>query len=209
MRRCLSFEQNGAQIRPMGGPAATTALSGMSKTGSIAGIVEGSRSQSERDLVQMEAEREELLRSMDLRIQNLQQKASARCYDPDVSKITGFLIDLDGTMYQPGSLIPGASAFYDWLVSTGKPFVFLSNTGAKGSEGVAAKLASEPYKLSKPVRLVNAWTAAEAQLEYLCNALKPHAKVFAISGGSFWLNMLYCHLIINRCNTMRVSNYQY
>lgn len=33
-------------------------------------------------------------------------------YDPDTSGVDGFLIDLDGTMYQPGGLLNGASDFY-------------------------------------------------------------------------------------------------
>ena len=61
-------------------------------------------------------------------------------YDPDADQIDGFLIDLDGTMYQPGSLLNGAQEFHEWLRRTGKPYVFLSNTGAKGSTGVQKKL---------------------------------------------------------------------
>ena len=45
----------------------------------------------------------------------------------------GFLIDLDGTMYDPSGLLPGAREFYAWLLATGKQFVFLSNTGAKSA----------------------------------------------------------------------------
>ena len=33
-------------------------------------------------------------------------------YDPSTSGVDGFLIDLDGTMYQPGGLLHGASDFY-------------------------------------------------------------------------------------------------
>jgi hypothetical protein len=54
-----------------------------------------------------------------------------RRYEPDGSPIDGFLIDLDGTIYRPGMLIPGAQDFYAWLRATDTPFVLLSNTGAK------------------------------------------------------------------------------
>ena len=60
-------------------------------------------------------------------------------YDPATSGITGFLIDLDGTMYHPAGLLPGAAEFYSWLVASGTPHVFLSNTGAKNSSGVQRK----------------------------------------------------------------------
>ena len=64
-------------------------------------------------------------------------------YDPATSQITAFLIDLDGTFYEPGGLIPGARRFYQWLRQNKVPFVFLSNTGAKSSIDVIKKLSSE------------------------------------------------------------------
>ena len=94
-------------------------------------------------------------------------------------------------MYQPGSLLPGAREFYAWLRGTGKPFVLLSNTGAKGSLGVQKKLSSAPYTLEgPPLPLRNAYTAAEAQMEYLRHTIPSRAKVFVISGGDFWMNTL-------------------
>eukprot|EP00966_Prymnesium_polylepis_P121496 2807845-Prymnesium_polylepis.1 len=32
-----------------------------------------------------------------------------------MAQVTGFLIDLDGTMYDPAGLLPGAREFYAWL----------------------------------------------------------------------------------------------
>ena len=45
--------------------------------------------------------------------------ASARRFEAATSGCDGFLIDLDGTMYQPGGLLPGAREFYWWLVDSG------------------------------------------------------------------------------------------
>lgn len=98
--------------------------------------------------------------------------------------MSGFLIDLDGTMYDPSGLLPGATAFYQWLLDSGKQFVFLSNTGAKSSAAVQAKLASEKFKLhSLPIALDHVLTAAEAQVDYLLDAVPPHSKLLVISGG--------------------------
>ena len=47
--------------------------------------------------------------------------ASARWYESATSGCDGFLIDLDGTMYQPDGLLPGAREFYRWLVDSGTP----------------------------------------------------------------------------------------
>ena len=46
---------------------------------------------------------------------------STRPFEPATSDCDGFLIDLDGTMYQPGGLLPGAREFYRWLVDSGTP----------------------------------------------------------------------------------------
>ena len=172
------------------------------------------RSRSHPRLDELAKEREAMLEQMDAKIAAARAAADAAfaaeeeaaeqairavsfaghspaMYDAETSEVDGFLIDLDGTMYQPGSLLPGAQEFYGWLRETGKPFVFLSNTGAKGSQGVQSKLASAPYKLEgPPVRLTNAYTAAEAQMEYMSNTVPSGAKVFVISGASFWMNNL-------------------
>ena len=121
---------------------------------------------------------------------------SARRYDPSNSAITGFLIDLDGTVYRPNSLIAGACAFHEYLVSTGKQFVYLSNTGAKSSEAVRRKLRTPRYCLAAE-RLPegHVWTAAEAQIEFMADRIPEGAKVFVMSGGGdFWY-----HLLAQRC----------
>ena len=41
-------------------------------------------------------------------------------YDPSSAGVTGFLIDLDGTMYDPAGLLPGASAFDHWALAGGE-----------------------------------------------------------------------------------------
>lgn len=113
-------------------------------------------------------------------------------YDPRTSRIRAFLIDLDGTIYSHGALIPGARTFYKWLRASGMPYVFLSNTGAKGPEGTQARLATEPFKIdTEPVPLSNIWTAADAQADYMVRSLPPRSKLLVVSGGgSFWRTML-------------------
>ena len=122
-----------------------------------------------------------------------QRDGPTRRYDPTLSRITGFLIDLDGTVYRPNSLIAGACTFHEWLVSTGKQFVYLSNTGAKSSEAVRRKLRTPRYYLAAeklPPHCV--WTAADAQVEFMADHIPVGAKVFVVSGasGDFWLTLL-------------------
>ena len=107
-------------------------------------------------------------------------------YDPSSAGVTGFLIDLDGTMYDPAGLLPGASAFYHWLVASGAPHVFLSNTGAKNAASVQRKLASSHYRIAGPEHLVpldHILTASEAQCDYMLDNIPAGSKVLVISGG--------------------------
>ena len=132
------------------------------------------------------AEKAPLLRRMSQGATKELEAAMATQYDSATSGVTGFMIDLDGTMYDPAGLLPGAAAFYSWLVQSGTPFVFLSNTGAKNSSKVQAKFGSAPYMLpgDEPVPLKNIHTAAEAQVDYLLENVPEGAKVLVISGGA-------------------------
>jgi ribonucleotide monophosphatase NagD (HAD superfamily) len=117
--------------------------------------------------------------------------------------IKALLIDLDGTMYNPSGAIPGADAFYAYLLRRQLPFVFLSNTGAKGPHGVQSKLMSRGFMLqAAPVPTENIYTAAQAQCRYMVDHIPPGARVFVIAGGveahadrasiegSWWMRLL-------------------
>ena len=113
-------------------------------------------------------------------------------YDPHSSEITGFLIDLDGTVYRPDALIPGTRHFHEYMIHTGKQFVYLSNTGAKSSEAVRRKLRTARYCLSAaPLPDGTVFTAAEAQVAFMAENIPEGAKVFVMSGGGdFWYKLL-------------------
>jgi ribonucleotide monophosphatase NagD (HAD superfamily) len=114
-------------------------------------------------------------------------------YDPHSTGIKGFLIDLDGTIYRPGHLIPGSRTFYSWLLASGTPHVFVSNTGSKGPQGTQKKLSQAPYALHSEhlVPLDRIMTAADAQADYMCRTIPPESRVLLISGGgSFWRTLL-------------------
>lgn len=106
-------------------------------------------------------------------------------YDAQTSGIEGYLIDLEGTMYTPGGLVPGAVQFLTWMRDNNKPYVFLSNTGSKTSEHVQDKFALE-YRISREkVPLDHIWTAAEAQMDMMTDpeqGLPENAHVFILSG---------------------------
>ena len=53
---------------------------------------------------------------------------------------TSYLIDMDGVLYRENQLIPGAGEFVDALISTGTPFLFLTNNSAPTPEDLAVRL---------------------------------------------------------------------
>ena len=93
---------------------------------------------------------------------------------------------------RPNRLVPGAVTFHEFLVSTDKQFVYLSNTGAKASDAVRKKLRSSRYCLSAEKLPPNCvFTAAEAQADFMAERIPEGAKVFVVSGGGpFWLELL-------------------
>ena len=114
-------------------------------------------------------------------------------FDPnDAShQAKAFLLDLDGTVYQPGSLIPGAREFFLWLESEQIPFVLLSNTGSKCKKGTLAKLSKDPYKIPQDIiKNYHVLTAAEAQADYMVANIPPFSKILIVSSGDFWKTLL-------------------
>jgi NagD protein len=53
---------------------------------------------------------------------------------------TGYLIDMDGVIYRENQLIPGATDFVAALLSTGTPFLFLTNNSAPTAEDLMVRL---------------------------------------------------------------------
>lgn len=53
---------------------------------------------------------------------------------------TGYLIDMDGVIYRENHLIPGVPEFIQALISTGTPFLFLTNNSAPTPEDLAVRL---------------------------------------------------------------------
>lgn len=79
-----------------------------------------------------------------------------------------------------------------WLLESGTPHAFLSNTGSKGPEGTRDKLRTPPYELHPmPVPLSRIMTAADAQADFLTRTLPAGSRILCVSGGgSFWRTLL-------------------
>ena len=51
-----------------------------------------------------------------------------------MDSIKNYLIDMDGVIYRENHLIPGAMDFVQALITTGTPFLFLTNNSAPTPE---------------------------------------------------------------------------
>jgi HAD superfamily hydrolase (TIGR01450 family) len=86
-----------------------------------------------------------------------------------------WFLDLDGTVYLSGAVLPGAREFVDRLVATGVGHTFLTNNSSLSSLDYARKLA----RLGFPSGETNVFTSGQATAGYLARE-SPEARVFLL-----------------------------
>ena len=57
-----------------------------------------------------------------------------------------YLLDLDGTMYCGDTLIEGARIFVDWLLASGRSFLFLTNNATRTARQNVAHMEKLGYR---------------------------------------------------------------
>ena len=57
-----------------------------------------------------------------------------------LSHTTAYLLDLDGTLFRGKEVIPDAPAFINWLKSTGRRYLYVTNNSSRTQEQVAEHL---------------------------------------------------------------------
>lgn len=90
----------------------------------------------------------------------------------------GFLIDMDGVVYQGKQLVPGADTFIKRLLDERIPFTFLTNNSQRTRRDVATKLARMGIRVSES----HIYTCAMATARFLA-AQKPGGTAFVIGEG--------------------------
>ena len=78
-------------------------------------------------------------------------------------RYSGFMIDMDGTVYKGGNLIPGATDFIAALKGRGIPFVFLTNN----SSGPRARYYDKLIRMGFDVGPENVLTSMTATIRFL------------------------------------------
>lgn len=96
-----------------------------------------------------------------------------------LSKVRGFLLDMDGTFYLSDRLLEGALRFIDLLREQGKEFLFLTNNSSKHRRQYAEKIT----RLGLPLPEDMVLTSGEATALHL-QKQKPGARVFVVGTPS-------------------------
>jgi NagD protein len=103
---------------------------------------------------------------------------------------TGYLIDMDGVIYRENHLIPGAAEFIQALVSTGAPFLFLTNNSAPTPEDLAVRLKHLGIPGIPPRHF---YTSALNTADFLSET-DPNCTVFVIGEGGLLSALHQCKI---------------
>jgi len=107
------------------------------------------------------------------------------CKPLELDLIDAFLIDLDGTLYTPTGLVPGADNFYRWLIDNNKYYALLSNTGCKSPLLLQHKFLTPPFNISStPIPLSKIFTAPAAIAHFLNDTAPPGSHLYIIQSYS-------------------------
>ncbi len=82
-----------------------------------------------------------------------------------LDKVSGFLLDMDGTFYLGDALLPGATHFLDVLAAQGKEYLFLTNNSSQNRLSYARKFT----RLGLSIPEYKILTSGEAAVRYLKN----------------------------------------
>ncbi len=97
----------------------------------------------------------------------------------DLNDIQLYMLDMDGTIYNEDTLIPGASEFFDLLNKQGKDYVFMTNNSSRGKTSYVEKLNRLGIKATER----NICSSVNATVMYL-NEHKPGAKIYLVGTES-------------------------
>lgn len=87
----------------------------------------------------------------------------------------GFICDMDGVLYHGNNLLPGVKEFVNWLTSSGKRFLFLTNSSTRTPRELQKKLES----LGVDVDEQHFYTSALATADFL-NSQAPGCSAYTI-----------------------------
>lgn len=81
----------------------------------------------------------------------------------NIEKKQGFICDMDGVIYHGNILLDGVTEFVDWLKSTDKNFLFLTNSSERSPKELQQKLS----RMGLDVGEEHFYTSALATADFL------------------------------------------
>lgn len=103
----------------------------------------------------------------------------------DLKNIRLFMLDMDGTIYNEDTLIPGALEFFNLLIQQDKQYVFMTNNSSKGKVSYVEKL----NLLGIPATEKHIASSVNATIMYL-KRHNPTAKLYLVGTESFKRELL-------------------
>lgn len=121
----------------------------------------------------------------------------------------GFISDMDGVIYHGNELLPGAKEFVEWLESSGKKYLFLTNSSERSPRELQQKLA----RLGLEVDESHFYTSALSTAAYL-SAQKPGGTAYVIGEPGLMSALYNAGITMNDINPDYVvvgetQNYSY
>ena len=98
----------------------------------------------------------------------------------NLKNIQMFMLDMDGTIYNEDTLIPGALDFFNLLLRQEKQYVFMTNNSSKGKISYVEKL----NRLGIQATEKNIASSVNATVSYL-KEHRPDARLYLVGTDSF------------------------
>lgn len=103
-----------------------------------------------------------------------------------------FVCDMDGVIYHGNKLLPGVTSFIDWLKTSNKQFLFLTNASDKTPEELSRKL----HRLGIEVEPDHFYTSALATARFV-SSQNPHASAYIIGDHGLQNAMYDAGIVFN------------
>jgi NagD protein len=113
----------------------------------------------------------------------------------NIKSKSGFIIDMDGVIYHGNMLLPGVTEFLAWLESSGKKYLFLTNSPERTPKELHEKMA----RLGINVGEDHFYTSALATASFLANQ-KPNGSAYIIGDAGLIHAMYSAGYTVNNVN---------
>lgn len=107
----------------------------------------------------------------------------------------GFICDMDGVIYHGSKILPGVADFVNWMLSSGKKFVFLTNSPERTPHELSMKLERMGLEVSPD----HFYTSAMATAQFLSEQ-KPGCTAYVIGEPSLTKAMYDKKIYMNDVN---------